>query len=336
MKKSLYGLKQAPHAWNMKLNKKLISCGMYRSQIDPCLYYRTENEKQLYISVYVDDLLVVGDTQLVNEFSAAISKSFVTVDLGQPEWLLNVKIDLNKKDKKLSLSQSAYIDTILKKFGFESEGNFKTKSIPIDDNATTTIFYPGPSSSGDEKDISVDSTRYREALGSLLYLALWTRPDISYAVHRLAKYSENPYHRHMDGITQILRYLKTTQHLKLNFNCSNELFVSVFVDSAYADDITTRRSSYGYVLLGCDGALGWASRMHKAVCTSTCEAEYRSLSECMKEMLYIQNTMQETYMTDQSVCDVFIDNKGAKSLAESPKRGKYTSTWKCMHTSVVK
>ena len=110
----------------------------------------------------------------------------------------------------------------------------------------------------------------------------------------------------------------------MNFNCSNELFVSVFVDSAYADDITTRRSSYGYVLLGCDGALGWASRMHKAVCTSTCEAEYRSLSECMKEMLYIQNTMQETYMTDQSVCDVFIDNKGAKSLAESPKRGKYT------------
>ena len=61
----------------------------------------------------------------MNEFSAAISKSFVTVDLGQPEWLLNVKIDLNKKDKKLSLSQSAYIDTILKKFGFESEGNFK-------------------------------------------------------------------------------------------------------------------------------------------------------------------------------------------------------------------
>nr|KAJ0197017.1 hypothetical protein LSAT_V11C700348640 [Lactuca sativa] len=129
LKKSLYGLKQAPKQWRQKFDDVVLSKGFALNQVDKCVYSKFDTSgKGVMICLYVDDMLIFGTgLEEVNKTKKFLSSSFEMKDLGEAEVILGIRI--KQGNNGISISQSHYIEKILKKFNFE---NLSPVSTPID------------------------------------------------------------------------------------------------------------------------------------------------------------------------------------------------------------
>ena len=103
LRKALYRLKQAPRAWYSKLDKSLLELGLIRSNHEPAVYYNPSN---LYIGVYVDDLLVAGSSkERILEFKDKMKSLFDMTDLGLLKSYLGIQV--NQLEGEITLAQSS-------------------------------------------------------------------------------------------------------------------------------------------------------------------------------------------------------------------------------------
>jgi hypothetical protein len=148
----------------------------------------------------VDDILLFGtDIEMINQTKSFLSQNFDMKDLGEADVILNIK--LIKGENGITLSQSHYVDKVLTRFGMI---DCKPVATPYDPNAKLK------KNVGHRKD----QLKYSQVIGSLMYLASATRPDISYAVCRLSRYTSNPGDDHWIALERILKYLKGTKNLR--------------------------------------------------------------------------------------------------------------------------
>jgi len=129
------------------------------------------------------------------------------------------------------------------------------------------------------RNISRDKTKYRSAVGNLLYL----RPDIIYAVSKSARKTKDPNLEDWKSISKIMGYLKYTINYGLKFN--SNLTIKAYSDADYARDKDTRKFTTEYIITIGDAPISWCSKLQHCVSTSTAEAEYYSLSECSKQCI---------------------------------------------------
>ena len=102
LKKSLYGLKQSPRCWNSVLNHYLQSLKFVRSDADMCVYIRNDDGVKTIVAVYVDDLIVLSDTeQAMTTVKQDLASRFKMKDLGKLHYCLGINIDQDKKTIKL-------------------------------------------------------------------------------------------------------------------------------------------------------------------------------------------------------------------------------------------
>jgi hypothetical protein len=175
--KSLYGLKQASKQWHEKFNTTLTSTGFIVNEADKCVYYRYGGGERIILCLYVDDILIFGtSTRLIDEIKSFLSRSFDMKDLESADIILNIK--LIKSDDRITLNQSHYAEKILSRFGFEE---CKISPTPYDASIKLHKF------KGERKD----QLRYSQIIRPLMYLAGATRPDISYAMSRLSRFTSN-------------------------------------------------------------------------------------------------------------------------------------------------
>ena len=120
----------------------------------------------------------------------------------------------------------------------------------------------------------VDQTLYQSAVGSLLYLSIGTRPDITYAVSSVAKFCADPSKQHLTAVKRILRYLKGTAHLGLLYSKDDCNDCVGYSDADWAGDIDDRKSTSGYLFQIGGTAVSWRSKKQVCVALSTAEAEY--------------------------------------------------------------
>lgn len=135
---------------------------------------------------------------------------------------------------------------------------------------------------------SCDKTRYLEAIGEVLYLAITSRPDISYTASRLAQYSSCPSKWHWLGFIRLLRYLKHTINLHLVYvNTPEAPPIEMWADADWAGDRSTRRSQSGCIIkvFGC--VILWQSSKQRCVANSTLEAEYIAYARAARNVLWI-------------------------------------------------
>ncbi len=166
---------------------------------------------------------------------------------------------------------------------------------------------------------------YQMVIGSLLYLTLATRPDISFAVTKLAQHSANPSEEHLQKALYICRYLQGTRDYHLEYDGSSGLGLSAFVDADWGSDPNTRRSQTGYVIRLAGGAFSWVSRAQKTIAHSSMEAEYMALSDCSRQVVWIRQLLAEIgfNMEPTPLC---TDNMGAiftSSNAITERRSKH-------------
>jgi hypothetical protein len=136
---------------------------------------------------------------------------------------------------------------------------------------------------------------YSNAVGSLMYLMVCTRPDIAYAVSVVSRYLANLGKKHWEVVKWILKYLRGTANVGLVYgtNCGNHVEVTGFVDSDYAKDPDKGRSITGYMFLVQGCVVSWKATLQHVVALSTTEAEYMALTEVVKEAIWLRGLLEE-------------------------------------------
>ncbi|GJU57861.1 zinc finger, CCHC-type containing protein [Tanacetum coccineum] len=177
--KSLYGLKQALKQWHQKFDEVVLSSGFLLNQSDKCVYRKFNSSgKGVIICLYVDDMLIFRtDQNQVDKTKKFLSSKFSMKDMGEADVILGIKI--KRENKRIVITQSHYIDKILKKFNHE---DCSPVSTPIDPLEKLKLNTGKP----------VDQLKYSRAIGCLMYAMTSTRPDIPYAVGRLIRFTSNP------------------------------------------------------------------------------------------------------------------------------------------------
>ena len=314
--KTLYGLKQAGREWNQEFDSKLRRRGYVRLRSDPCVYIWCVDEDFVIITVWVDDLLLFATTiELRDKARADIEREWEVTDLGEPSKI--VGIEINQTQDFISISQIRYIESILRKEGMERCNSVST---PLDPNVPLV-----PNPEGNEGS---RSNSYARLLGQLQFVANATRPDICYAVNRLAAYTANPSLQHTTALKRILRYLSGTRTYGIVYRSlpHQSNFFYGYADAAYgnADD---HRSTTGYVFIAGEGAITWSSKKQIATALSSTEAEYVALSEASCEVFWLRNVYEELgLLQEDTPTEIRGDNEGSIAMAKNPqfhKRSKH-------------
>ncbi|GBM98011.1 Retrovirus-related Pol polyprotein from transposon TNT 1-94 [Araneus ventricosus] len=159
---------------------------------------------------------------------------------------------------------------------------------------------------------------YRSLIGSLMYLAICTRPDICHTVSYLSQFNENPGMPHWTAAKRVLKYLKDTKNRGLTFRPTKKPLVG-YADAEWASDITDRKSYSGCVLKFADGAISWESKKQHCVALSSTEAEYIALFECAKEIFYLRHFLNQLYDSAyETPSVVFSDSQASQKLVQNP------------------
>jgi hypothetical protein len=216
LRKGLYGLKQSGRLWYERLGKVLEEIGFTRLKSDSSIYVWMHGDTKVVVPVFVDDLTIVSASKsAIQTVKDALARSFKLKDLGPTSFLLGVKVEHDAPNRSLSLSQRQYILDMLERFNMS---DCKPVSTPMDPGSRlSTSMAP----STPEQIAEMQGVPYINAVGALNYLAIATRPDISYTVSKLARYNSNPGPEHWKAVKHLFRYLKGTLDVKLTYSPSD-------------------------------------------------------------------------------------------------------------------
>jgi transposase InsO family protein len=307
--KALYGLKQGAKNWYDALHRALIELGFRRSEADHGVFFKEVGRHIIILAVHVDDGMVTGsNVSLINKFKEDMNTKYKLTDLGAANWLLGIKITRDLVNKTLRLSQHAYIEAIITRFNFN---DLKPSAIPMDPSAPLS---KSQSPTKLEDIAKMKNVPYREAVGSLMYAAMGTRPDIAFATSTVAQFSENPGWAHWEAVKRIYRYLIGTKELELMYGGEQRGLVG-YVDADGASQ-EHRRAISGYVFMVDGGAVSWSSKKQELVTLSTAEAEYVAQTHAAKEAIWLRRLLTEIFHPIDSPTTLFSDSKSAIALAQ--------------------
>jgi hypothetical protein len=303
LNKALYGLALAPRCWNETLNEFLVKSGFTRSEREPCIYTRKEENSFVMIIVYVDDCLITGTSDaVINKTIEAIESRFKIKNLGFPEKFLGIQIS-RKTNGDLVLHQTDAVNKVLKNYRMEEANAQSTPMIPLgnhkSDNKKTDFTYS-----------------YKQVIGELLYLANTTRLDISFAVNYAARAQANPQDIHFTLVKRILRYLKGNPDDGLHINPDSDV-ISCYVDADYGGDQKTRRSTTGFIVKIYGSIAAYASHLQPCIAESTGESEFIAICEAAREVLFLARLTEETLEPVAYPIKVYEDNVAALRKCEN-------------------
>ena len=306
LRKALYGLKQAARAWHAKLLGELVRMGFTASEADPCLFFKGEGQERLYVLIYVDDGVIVGKRHAVQAALAAIAGAFDIKDIGEVSYFLGLQLQRDRQQGTIWLGQPKYARDTLDRFGMTA---CKPVCSPMEANARLNR----------SEESAVIDAPYAEAVGSLLYLTVNTRPDLAFAVGVLSRFVSKPSEVHWKAAKRVLRYLAGTLDRGIVYQRGSP-DIEAYSDADYAGCTDTRRSTSGAVILKRGGAVVWRAKLQTVVAASTCEAEYIAAAAAAKELLWVRKLMGEMSGQVERV-RLYGDNQSALALMQQHTPG---------------
>ena len=314
LKKSIYGLKQSPRCWNRAFREVMKSLKFQQSHADPCIFIKRseESDNLIVIAIYVDDLITIASTEgEMSQVKSGLSSHFKMTDLGSLHFCLGVNME--QTEEGVILSQKQYIEKLLERYGLQDANPVST---PMDLNVKLVA--------DDGYSKPVDRIRYQSMIGSLLYAAIATRPDISHAVGALSKFSSAPTEVHLTAVKRVLRYLKGTIGLSLQYKHTLNSEIVGFSDADWANDIDSRHSTTGNVFMWSGGAICWLSQKQSTVALSTAESEYIALSSAAQEAVWLRRLFVDLGEDCTQPLTIMEDNQGAIAMTNNPVQHRRT------------
>jgi hypothetical protein len=322
--KCIYGSVQAARQFWKKFVETLEGFGFVRSKADPCLLTRRNGKGIVMLCLYVDDVLIVGNQEAIDEVKIEIDTVFKTKKTGKLTEYVGVTIqDAEDAPNAMLLSQPDAISR-LEKYFLDDVKDVKEYKTPMAQS------YGVQRPKEDVETVSlVDQSKYRSGVGSLLYLVKHSRPDISNAVRELSKVMDGATEAHMKDMYRVIKYVFDTKDRCVRLDPQNtdedEWIVEAFSDSDYGGDKDTRKSVTGYVIFINGALVAWKSRGQKSVTLSSTEGEYIAASETATEMVFIMHLLESLGVKVQYPMRLRVDNAGAIFIAknESVSRTKH-------------
>ncbi|GJW72612.1 copia protein [Tanacetum coccineum] len=293
---------------------------MEKTKDEACLVAQEPDEICLGVNLEPDEWIKDSGcskhmTEMCDDFAKIMHDEFEMSMMGELNFFLGLQI--KQLDDGIFFNQSKYIKEMLKKFGLEDSKPIKT---PISTETKLTR---------DEEGESVDNTKYRGMIGSLLYLTA-SRPDIMFSVCLCARFQEDPKTSHLEAVKRIFRYIKGTMHLGLWYPKRSGIETIVYADSDHAGDYVDRKSTSGVcTFIGCC-LTSWFSKKQTALAISTTEAEYVSAGKACQQALWMKQALVDYGIRIDNI-PIMCDNKGAINLSKNPVQHSRTKHIEIRH-----
>ena len=308
--RALYGLKTSPILWYKDFTATLEDLGLNPVPETNCMFVND----WLILIFYVDDILAAYAPKHKNrmdEFESKLMNKYEVRTLGEAEHFLGIRIVRDRLQRKLWLVQDSYIDKMAEKFNITANRVPKTplpstELVPYDGTATAQQIYA-----------------YQQRVGSLNFNAVITRPDISKTMSKLSEFLQNPSPIHLAAADRTLEYLVGTKYLAIEFD-GNQQDKRIFItssDSAFADDLETRNSSYGFCFSLFGGVIHYKAIKGSTVTTSSTEAELLVLSLTAKDFIWWKRLFESIQFDLDEEPTIYCDNLQTIRLLtkEAPK-----------------
>ena len=206
--KCLYGLKQASRVWNHHFDTFLRRFGLVPSKSDLCLYLGRQEEEFTMVIIWVDDGLVCSSSNDAISRIINYLNDYFEMRSSSADHFVGLSITRDRKEKTLHVSQPDYTRTILRRYHMDQCHPVRLPAIPgtfLSKREDTQDFLQAP---------------FKEAVGSLMYLMLSSRPDIAFAVNQVSQFCANPLREHWSAVKRILSYLQGTSEYGIRFGPS--------------------------------------------------------------------------------------------------------------------
>ncbi|KAL8137868.1 hypothetical protein V2J09_003869 [Rumex salicifolius] len=254
-----------------------------------------------------DDLMYISNSEaLMTEFKRSMKAVFEMSDLGRMKYFLDVEVTQGKAG--VFICQKKYTRELLLKFGL------------MECNPVRSPIVPGEQLTAQGDGVSVDSTEYKQLIGSLLYLTA-TRPDVMFVVCLLSRFMSKPTRMHMQAAKRVLRYLKGTQEFGILYRKQEKgQDLIAYTDSDYARDLDDRRSTSGYVFFLASGAIAWSSKKQPVVSLSTTKSEFIAAASCAAQCIWLRNILEEMGWNESvnKATVILCDNISTIKLSRNP------------------
>eukprot|EP00253_Pinus_taeda_P032251 PITA_32251 len=283
LKKALYGLKQAPRSWYEKVDSFFLEYGFHRSLNDPNLY--TRGIKRLMAQV------------------------FEMKDLRSLHYCLGLEVC--RDTRQTFLTQGKYARNLLENFGMDQ---CRSAATPLQQNLKL---------SSDDGTKEVDATKYRQLVGSLIYLTT-TKPDLAYFVSVLSQFMSKPLESHWVVEKSVLRYLCGTVSYGILYTDAYDVTLEGFSDSDWASNLDDRKSITGYAFSIGSGVIAWSSKKQSIVALLSCEAEYQALCAATCEAIWLRRLLNDAGQEQKNSTSIKSDNQSTIKLAHNPVFHKST------------
>jgi len=326
LKKGLYGLKQSGRLWYYELHATLLKMGFVRSDADHSIYSKDNKGEKIVIIVYVDDLVIITDkNSSMDSIKGQLSSRFKMEDGGELSYILGMRVKRNIAERTITLDQEALISRLVEKFGLIDA---KAENIPMHQST--------PAALGKAPIEENSDAPYQSGTGSLNWIALSTRPDISFAVSILTSYNKAHGQQHWNAVKNVIKYLKGTAHIGLTIGgkakekqSKNSVEIIGYTDASYAECLITRRSTGAYIFKLGVGAITWQSKKQPTPAISSTEAEYMAMTQASKEAIWLTTLFHSIGVKFDEPIMIYGDNQGALKLArnqEFHQRTKHIDT----------
>lgn len=211
-------------------------------------------------------------------------------------------------ERGIFISQPAYIEKLAQKYG-----PLKKVSTPM--STSFDVNQPGT---------LVQDSDYRGIIGSLMFAAVGTRPDIAFATSSLSRYLDQPTKAREAAARNLCGYLEATKHWGIFYEAGKDLKLCGYADASYGRE-KDKRSRTGYLIFITNAPVYWGARRQTLVTLSTSEAEYVSLAESCRDVKTVLNLLSELGRATDRYVVCYEDNQTAKKMAEelTTKRSKH-------------
>jgi hypothetical protein len=313
LRKGLYGLRQAGRQWYLTLHDAYTDLGYTRCESDWSVYTRRTPSSLSLSATSVDDILLASNSKAKSDTATAqINDKFTITDSGDAEWILGCRITRCRSKHLLMIDQEQFTTSILRDYGF---ANSKPNQTPCPKDRLTSEMCPKTDAEREE----VAKFPYCTIVGKCMYLAMCTRPDIAYAVCKLARFMSNFGPKHCIAVKHLLRYLNCTRsHGIIYSNLENltPIFRS-FADSDWGMS-DSRKSVSGYIIECAGGPIAWSSKQQAIVALSSCEAEYLACTHCARQIIWLRSLFNELGYPQNSPSIMYCDNQGTVACTHDP------------------
>jgi hypothetical protein len=292
--KALYGLRISPLLWQKEITDYLTTMGFSSVPHEPCCMIRDG----VFIFFYVDDIILAYHPEKREPAERAVEdlkKKYSLTGGKDLKWFLGLEVIRDRSERKIWLSQASYIDKIARLV--------TNRNVRHDTPMSKAELMP-------RKDLATrgEINLYQRKIGSLLFAAVNTRPEIAFATSRLARFLTNPGPDHQDAADRVLLYLQSKGTYALQFG--GEDFLVVASDASFADNTLDRKSSQGLIIKLFGGPIAWRANKQDTVTTSTTEAELLALAQAVKEAMFLVRLFTEVGLKlGDSVIKIQCDNK---------------------------